>query len=155
MNPDEPLHFTVGDVFAEVVPCDETTDAKSVHLKRSACISPDTIKVACANALERSRLRFMGRGQGAELVVEGPNGLESLERQRAYAICPIGDEPKAIAALLSYIEAKHGAGKLWSHADAPVSLMVSYHDNAARGVMFGDQMHVVLVSYYFHQPDPR
>lgn len=107
----------------------------------------------CADAFERSGLRYVQSVKppaGRTLILESG---ESLPRNRVYGIAPLGHERDAMLGMVQLIRGLRGPGKLWTHGDMPIAPMMNHATGRHRGAEIGGVMHIVIASYYFHKPD--
>jgi hypothetical protein len=74
-----------------------------------------------------------------------------VARKKIYAICPLGEETKAVDAMVTLLLEREGHGLWWSTGDA-----VGYRrdDQGACVAAVAGIPHVILAMYYFVDPTP-
>lgn len=75
-----------------------------------------------------------------------------LERHSLYALAPVGSEVDAARQIVAWIDEQHGPGNLWT-VGSVVDIMAD--DGKVPCGPVDDVLHVMLRSYYFHEPTPR
>lgn len=140
----------ITDVFADIVTC-AAEDDPYLDVDPLKFADKAVLLSMCAGAIASSGLCFVHAVKdGARcLTVDG----EDLQRQRVYALVPLGQEAEAVRGVVQFIARKHGPGRLWTHGGVPIGPLKRRDQDGYRGMQVGGVLHVVMGCYYYHRAE--